>query len=62
MHNPPNDRSMLPDVVDEAALVNGVRREELFYGFFVFVTKLAMGLGAGVSLIFYKCVEMISYA
>lgn len=49
-------RSMLPDVVDEAALVNDVRREELFYAFFVFGNKFGSGITLGLSTAIYKSV------
>ena len=42
-------RSMLPDAIDEAYLHYGVRREELFYAFFVFGNKFASGVTLGVS-------------
>ena len=45
---------MLPDVIDEAALVRGVRREELFYAYFVFGNKFAGGITLGVSTGIYK--------
>ena len=47
---------MLPDVIDEATLAQDVRREELFYAFFVFVVKTASGLGAGLSALSYELV------
>ena len=47
-------RSMLPDVIDEAYLKTGVRREELFYAFFVFGTKFAGGVTLGISTGIYK--------
>ena len=47
-------RSMLPDVIDEAALVRGVRREELFYAYFVFGNKFAGGVTLGISTGIYK--------
>jgi Na+/melibiose symporter-like transporter len=46
--------SMLPDVIDEAYLKTGVRREELFYAFFVFGTKFAGGVTLGISTGIYK--------
>ena len=50
---------MLPDVVDEAAArVSSVRREELFYAFFVFGNKLATGVTLGISTGIYKYVEI----
>ena len=45
---------MLPDVIDESLLTCGVRREELFYAFFVFGNKLAGGLSLGISTAVYK--------
>lgn len=47
---------MLPDVVDEAALVQEVRREELFYAYFVFGNKFAGGVTLGISTAIYKLV------
>ena len=47
---------MLPDVVDEAALKNDVRREELFYAFFVFGNKFGSGITLGLSTAIYKSV------
>lgn len=47
---------MLPDVIDEAYLLNGVRREELFYAFFVFGNKFASGITLGISTGIYKYV------
>jgi Na+/melibiose symporter-like transporter len=46
--------SMLPDVIDEAYLKMGVRREELFYAFFVFGTKFSSGVTLGLSTGIYK--------
>ena len=45
---------MLPDVVDEAALAKNVRREELFYAFFVFGNKFASGITLGISTGIYQ--------
>ena len=47
---------MLPDVVDEAALKGDVRREELFYAFFVFGNKFGSGVTLGISTAVYKSV------
>ena len=47
-------RSMLPDVIDAAALERGVRREELFYAYFVFGNKFAGGVTLGISTGIYK--------
>ena len=48
---------MLPDVIDEAALLRGIRREELFYAYFVFGNKFAGGVTLGISTGIYKYVE-----
>lgn len=48
--------SMLPDVVDEASLARDVRREELFYAYFVFGNKFAGGVTLGISTAIYKIV------
>jgi len=45
---------MLPDVVDEALAASTVRREELFYAFFVFGNKFAGGVTLGISTAIYK--------
>ena len=45
---------MLPDVIDAAALERGVRREELFYAYFVFGNKFAGGVTLGISTGIYK--------
>lgn len=47
-------RSMVPDVVDMAHLKTGVRREELFYAFFVFGNKFASGVTLGISTGIYE--------
>ena len=52
-------RSMVPDVVDAAYLETGVRREELFYAFFVFGNKFGAGVTLGVSTGIYKCVSIV---
>lgn len=41
--------SMLPDVVDVDELNTGLRREGVYYGFFVFLQKLGISLGLAVS-------------
>ncbi len=41
--------TMLPDVIDEDELIGGVRREALFYSFFVLFQKFASGIGLGLS-------------
>lgn len=48
---------MLPDVIDEAALKRDVRREELFYAFFVFGNKFGSGVTLGISTAIYKSVK-----
>lgn len=50
-------RSMLPDVIDEATLKTDVRREELFYAFFVFGNKFGSGVTLGISTAIYKSVK-----
>lgn len=46
--------SMLPDVVDVDELDTGLRREGVYYGFFVFLQKLGLAIGLLISnLIFY---------
>lgn len=54
---------MLPDVIDESMLTRDVRREELFYAFFVFVNKFCAGLSLGLSTAAYKyvcgCISII---
>ena len=47
-------RSMLPDVVDAAYSERGVRREELFYAYFVFGIKCSAGLSLGISTGIYR--------
>lgn len=47
-------RSMLPDVIDDAVLARDVRREELFYAYFVFGNKFAGGVTLGISTAIYK--------
>ncbi|XP_062507272.1 sodium-dependent lysophosphatidylcholine symporter 1-like [Corticium candelabrum] len=41
--------SMLPDAIDEAAARDGVRRESLFYAFFVFWQKFSTGIALALS-------------
>ena len=41
--------SMLPDVVDSAYILMGVRMEEIYFGFFVFFSKFGAGLALGIS-------------
>lgn len=49
---------MLPDVIDEATLKSEVRREELFYAFFVFGNKFGSGVTLGISTAIYKLVRV----
>ena len=42
-------RSMLPDVLDEFMLQTGTRQDAIFYSFYVFFSKLAVGVGLGIS-------------
>jgi len=51
---------MLPDVIDEATLRTDVRREELFYAFFVFGNKFGSGVTLGLSTAIYKSVSKIT--
>lgn len=41
--------SMLPDVLDEFMLQTGTRQDAIFYSFYVFYSKLAAGVGLGIS-------------
>jgi sodium-dependent lysophosphatidylcholine symporter 1 len=41
--------TMLPDVIDADELLTGVRKESLFYSFFVFFQKFAAGIAVGLS-------------
>ena len=41
--------SLLPDVIEEDELETGQRREGIFYGFFILVQKLGLGVGLAVS-------------
>lgn len=41
--------SMLPDVIDEFVLKYGTRKESIFYSFYVFFSKLSIGVGLGIS-------------
>ena len=49
---------MVPDVIDEACVTNMVRREELFYSFFVFGNKFAGGVTLAISTAIYKLVPV----
>lgn len=40
--------SMLPDVIDEFMIKHGERKEEIFYSFYVFFTKLSAGISLGL--------------
>lgn len=41
--------SMLPDTIEHNELATGERQEGLFYGFFIFLQKLALSIGLGLS-------------
>ncbi|KAK3089836.1 hypothetical protein FSP39_006949 [Pinctada imbricata] len=41
--------SMLPDVLDDYMLKTGHRRDAIFYSFYVFFNKIAVGFGVGLS-------------
>ena len=45
---------MLPDVINAAYLQKGIRREELFYAFFVFGIKCSTGLALAISTGIYR--------
>jgi len=46
--------SMLPDVVDVDELNTGLRREGVYYGFFVFLQKLGISLGLAISNLIFE--------
>jgi Na+/melibiose symporter-like transporter len=39
---------MLPDVIDEFMIKYGERNEEIFYSFYVFFTKLSVGISLAI--------------
>nr|XP_006820221.1 PREDICTED: major facilitator superfamily domain-containing protein 2A-like [Saccoglossus kowalevskii] len=41
--------SMIPDVIDDFTIKTGMRKEGLFYSFYVFFTKFAVGMALGMS-------------
>ncbi|XP_070555949.1 sodium-dependent lysophosphatidylcholine symporter 1-like [Ptychodera flava] len=41
--------SMIPDVIDDFTVKTGTRKEALFYSFYVFFTKFAVGVALGIS-------------
>ena len=47
---------MLPDVIEESEIPYGVRREELFYAYFVFFTKFGAGITLGISTVILSLV------
>ncbi len=47
-------RSMLPDVIEESLLTHDIRREELFYAFYVLGNKFTAGFALTVSTAVYK--------
>ena len=44
-------RAMLPDVIDDVEKEFGMRRESLFYAFFVFFQKFSVGVSLGLSTV-----------
>jgi Na+/melibiose symporter-like transporter len=46
--------SMLPDVIDEYMILTGSRKESIFYSFYVFFTKLGVGLAVAISTAFLE--------
>ncbi len=46
--------SMLPDVIDVDELNTGLRREGVYYGFFVFLQKLGISLGLAISNLVFE--------
>ena len=40
---------MLPDVLDDYMLKTGHRKDAIFYSFYVFFNKIAVGVGVGLS-------------
>lgn len=52
--------SMLPDVVDLDELNTGLRREGVYYGFFVFLQKLGISLGLAISNLIFAATGYIN--
>ena len=52
--------SMLPDVVDVDELNTGLRREGVYYGFFVFLQKLGISLGLALSNLAFEATGYIN--
>lgn len=52
--------SMLPDVVDLDELNTGLRREGVYYGFFVFLQKLGISLGLAISNLIFAAAGYIN--
>ncbi len=52
--------SMLPDVVDVDELNTGLRREGVYYGFFVFLQKLGISLGLAISNLVFDAAGYIN--
>jgi GPH family glycoside/pentoside/hexuronide:cation symporter len=52
--------SMLPDVVDVDELNTGLRREGVYYGFFVFLQKLGISLGLAISNLVFEATGYIN--
>ncbi|KJE89637.1 hypothetical protein CAOG_01073 [Capsaspora owczarzaki ATCC 30864] len=54
--------SMLPDTIDEAQVLTGVRRESVFYAFFVFFQKFTSGIALSLSSYALELVGYVSKA
>ncbi len=54
--------SMLPDVVDLDELNTGLRREGIYYGFFVFLQKLGISLGLAIANLIFDWAGYINAA
>ncbi|XP_077991213.1 sodium-dependent lysophosphatidylcholine symporter 1-B-like [Glandiceps talaboti] len=50
--------SMIPDVIDDFTVKTGTRKEAIFYSFYVFFTKLAVGVTLGISAL---VLEFVGY-
>ena len=51
---------MLPDVIDVDELNTGLRREGVYYGFFVFLQKLGISLGLALSNLAFEAAGYIN--
>jgi len=45
---------MLPDVIDDYMINYGERKESIFYSFYVFFTKFAVGGATGISALVFE--------